>query len=146
MLLNYFNVHDDDLRDRSPAFEQICLPGMSEAFKLHVFLHIDDETNLRFAFVCEENNQQIKKELHGFCLSLLKDFKMKKIPEAIDISESDMFSRISKDHYNIFNFFDIDMNEVQNVLICNTALEQFTCYNLPIIYPEEMLPAQVRAV
>ena len=38
------------------------------------------------------------------------------------------------------------MNEVLNVLICNTTLEQYTCYNLPVIYPDEMLPQHVRAL
>lgn len=38
------------------------------------------------------------------------------------------------------------MNEVLNVLICNTMLEQYTVYNMPIIYPEEIQPVHVRAL
>lgn len=38
------------------------------------------------------------------------------------------------------------MNEVTNVLICNTAIEQYTVYNLPIIYPEQLLPTHKRAI
>jgi len=38
------------------------------------------------------------------------------------------------------------MEEVQNVMICNTALQQYTCFNLPIIYPEELLPSHLRAI
>lgn len=38
------------------------------------------------------------------------------------------------------------MNEVLNVMICQTSLDQYTVYNLPIIYPEELLPAHVRAL
>ncbi len=40
----------------------------------------------------------------------------------------------------------IDMQEVQNVLIVNHLVEQYSVYNLPVIYPDEMLPAHVRAL
>lgn len=33
-----------------------------------------------------------------------------------------------------------------NVIICNTMVEQYTVYNLPVIYPEELLPSHVRAL
>ncbi len=38
------------------------------------------------------------------------------------------------------------MQEVQNVLIVNRQLEQYTVYNLPVLYPDEMLPSHVRAI
>ena len=38
------------------------------------------------------------------------------------------------------------MQEVQHVLIVNRLMEQYTVYNLPVIYPDEMLPTHVRAI
>ncbi len=38
------------------------------------------------------------------------------------------------------------MAEVQSVMICNNLVEQYTVYNLPVIYPDELLPAHVRAL
>jgi hypothetical protein len=40
----------------------------------------------------------------------------------------------------------VDMQEVQNVLMVNVLMEQYTVYNLPVIYPDEMLPTHVRAI
>ena len=38
------------------------------------------------------------------------------------------------------------MAEVQNVLICNTRVEQYSVYNLPVIYPDELLPAHLKSL
>ena len=32
------------------------------------------------------------------------------------------------------------------MLIVNRSIDQYTVYNLPVIYPDEMLPAHIRAI
>ena len=69
---------------------------MTEQFKLHVFIHVDPESNLRFVFVCDDNNERLMNELHGCCINIIDDFRRKNILDAIDMCESDMFSKKSK--------------------------------------------------
>lgn len=94
--MNYLNANEDTLFDSSPTFETICLPGMTEQFKLNVFIYVDPDTNLRFTFICEDNNEVLRRELHGFSLSIIQEFQKKKLLYAIEVCETDMFSRISK--------------------------------------------------
>ena len=56
IILNYIITNDERLQDTSPVFEAICLPGMTEAFKLHIFIFIEEDSNMRFVYVCEENS------------------------------------------------------------------------------------------
>ena len=101
MLFNYIDANFDELLEHSPSFRTLCLPGMTESFKLHVFFFIDEETNLRYVFVCEDNSEALQDELHGCVVKMMEDFGKKKVPQAIDVSESDMFSRLSKEYcYN----------------------------------------------
>ena len=65
-MFNYINTNEDYLIDNSPVFETMCLPGMTEQFKLYIYIHIDPESNIRFIFVCEENSKA-KKEMLDKC-------------------------------------------------------------------------------
>jgi hypothetical protein len=100
-----------------------------------VFIYIEPESNLRFVFVCEDNSEKLKLELHGSCLSMVNDFKKRGLLEAIELCEILSHS-----------FVRVDMQEVQNVLIANHLVEQYSVYNLPVIYPDELLPSHVRAL
>jgi hypothetical protein len=74
----------------------MCLPGMTEQFKLHIFIYVDPDTNLRFCFVCEDATETLRRELHSFALGIMQEFTRKKLLDAIEVCETDMFSRISK--------------------------------------------------
>jgi hypothetical protein len=117
---------------------------MTESYKLHVFICIESDSNLRFIFVCEDNSESLMQELHGSVLNMVDEFKKQGLLEAMELCESDMFSKISK--YICVTYMFIDMQEVQNVLMVNVLMEQYTVYNLPVIYPDEMLPTHVRAI
>jgi hypothetical protein len=118
---------------------------MTEAYKLHIFIYIEEESNLRFVYVCEDDSKELMEELRTSIESIIRELKAQKLIDAIEVCESDMFSKISKlslvvkrDH--------IDMAEVQNVMICHNKVEQYTVYNLPVIYPDELLPAHLKAL
>jgi hypothetical protein len=143
IILNYIITNDDRLQDTSPVFEAICLPGMTEAFKLHIFIYIEEESNMRFVYVCEENSKELMEELRVSVEAIIRELKGQKLIDAIEMCETDMFSKISK---HTFDTTLIDMAEVQNVLICNTRVEQYSVYNLPVIYPDELLPAHLKSL
>jgi hypothetical protein len=82
-------------------------------------------------------------ELNSSVERTIKELKAQKLIEAIEVCESDMFSKISK--RMILNPI-LDMAEVQNVLICHNRAEQYTVYNLPVIYPDELLPTHIKAL
>jgi hypothetical protein len=44
---------------------------MTESYKLHVFICIEQESNLRFIFVCEEKSEALMQELHGSVLAMV---------------------------------------------------------------------------
>lgn len=69
---------------------------MSELFKLHLFIYVDPETNLRIIYVCEDNSPALKEELERSCKAIFTELEKRKLLEAIEMCESDMFSRISK--------------------------------------------------
>ena len=96
IILNYIITNDERLQDTSPVFEAICLPGMTEAFKLHVFIYIEEESNLRFVYVCEENTKELMEELRVSVESTIRELKGQKLIDAIEMCETDMFSKISK--------------------------------------------------
>jgi hypothetical protein len=53
LLFTYIESNEEYLRDHSPSIQFICLPGMTEAYKLPVYIHIDEDTSLRTVFVCD---------------------------------------------------------------------------------------------
>ena len=72
---------------------------MTESYKLRVFICIEPDSNLRFIFVCEDNSESLKQELHGSVLNMIDEFKKQGLLEAMELCESDMFSKISKQYF-----------------------------------------------
>jgi hypothetical protein len=69
---------------------------MSEELKLHVFIQMEIETNLRFLYVCEENSHSLQQELQ-LSTDIIKEKLIEKgLLEALALCETDMFSKISK--------------------------------------------------
>ncbi len=72
---------------------------MTESYKLRVFICIEPDSNLRFIFVCDDNSESLKQELHGSVLNMIDGFKKQGLLEAMELCESDMFSKISKQSF-----------------------------------------------
>lgn len=62
MILNYINANQAKIKLRSPCFEQLCLPGLTEEFRLNMFVHLEENTNLKIVFISEENTDELKEE------------------------------------------------------------------------------------
>lgn len=117
------------LTKNSPCFESICLPGMTEEYKMSLFVHIELETKLKLVYVCaEESSANFLQELEGFAINVFQDLHFAKINDSILNMEQKMFEKLS--NFSILDF--LDMREVLNTIISNTTLEQFTCYNFPL--------------
>lgn len=58
IMINYTktNLKDRDEEDRC-FFREICLPGMTEDFKLPVFYCYSAKSDLKIIYVCEEQNE-----------------------------------------------------------------------------------------
>jgi hypothetical protein len=40
----------------------------------------------------------------------------------------------------------LDMREVQNIIVCNTTLEQYTCYNFPLIETDMLKKSHLKSL
>jgi hypothetical protein len=58
---------------------------MTETYKLHVFICIEPDSNLRFIFVCDGNIESLKQELHGSVLNMIDEFKKQGLLEAMEL-------------------------------------------------------------
>jgi hypothetical protein len=67
------------LQQKSPCFEAICMPGMTEEYKLNVFFHLEQYSSLKLIFVCEENKAELVKEFEETADLIFKEFGKKKI-------------------------------------------------------------------
>ena len=58
VLLNFLAEHNSKLRRRAPCFFNVCVPGLSEGFKMSVFFHTSckqpSKFGLRLLIVTEE--------------------------------------------------------------------------------------------
>lgn len=51
---------------KGPDFELLCLPGMTEEFRLNLFIYIEKESEIKLVFVCEESNMLLRRELMNY--------------------------------------------------------------------------------
>lgn len=58
LLINFMTEHSKRLKKRAPCFFSICVPGLTEEFKMSVFFHtsnrLSGQFGLRLVIVCEE--------------------------------------------------------------------------------------------
>ena len=58
LLINFMTEHSRRLKKRAPCFFSICIPGLTEEFKMSVFFHtssrINNQFGLRVVIVAEE--------------------------------------------------------------------------------------------
>jgi len=61
------NYTKTNLKDRDPEnnsfFKEICLPGMTEDFKLPVLYTYSIKSDLKICYVCEEQSEKIQEKL-----------------------------------------------------------------------------------
>ena len=55
------------------------MPGLTEEYKLSVFFHMEQYSNLRVVFVCEEGKQDLLAEFEECAELICREFEKKKI-------------------------------------------------------------------
>ena len=67
------------LQSKQFLFESICMPGMTEDYKLSVFFHLEEYSSLKLIYVCEEETPDLLKEFEESAELMFKEFEKKKI-------------------------------------------------------------------
>jgi hypothetical protein len=111
-------------------FREICLPGMTEDFRLPVLFkyHTYGEgdatksfTGIKVVFVCEEKNEQIEEQLSVMADMVFEELAKEKLVAFLRQAESSMYKKFQ-------------LPDTRCVLIANHSLDQFTHYNMPCAY------------
>jgi hypothetical protein len=82
--------------NNSPCFESICLPGMTEEYRLNVFFHFEQSSNLKMIFVSEDQSPTLLNELEHISSLIFTQFDKSKITEGLETCERMMNDKISK--------------------------------------------------
>ena len=56
------------------ALDAICLPGMTDQYKLNLFVNVEKGTNLKIVFVTEDRSMEHMQELNHFTTEVFKEF------------------------------------------------------------------------
>lgn len=98
-----FNYTKTNLKDRKPDelsfFKEICLPGMTEDYKLPVLYTYCNRSDLKIIYVCEEKNDKVKSRLTELSNLIFADLFDEKLISFLEHSEVIMFNQISKSIY-----------------------------------------------
>ena len=74
MILNFINTNLPKLKQSTPCFESLCLPGLTEEYKLNIFLHLESETALKVIFASDENSNEILEDFENVSKMIVKEF------------------------------------------------------------------------
>jgi hypothetical protein len=96
MILNYINANLPKLKLKCPDFEVLCLPGLTEEFRLNLFIHLEPNTNIRVVFASEESTSELKEEFTNMSSALCMELKTAEITDILGICEKKMSERQSK--------------------------------------------------
>jgi hypothetical protein len=57
VVLNFVAAHEANLQRRAPCFVNMCMPGLTEDYKMSVFFNFSKpDASLRYVIVAEEAN------------------------------------------------------------------------------------------
>ncbi|CDW90546.1 UNKNOWN [Stylonychia lemnae] len=121
------------LAEQGQSFDPICLPGMSENFRINLFTYFEQDSVLKIVFVTEESTPEIGKLLEQFCTSTIYSFKQLGIIDNVQDAEVSMFARKQ-------------LGEIQHAIVSNGLLDQYTCFNFPLIEPDLYSLAQMKSL
>jgi hypothetical protein len=83
VIFNFINANMAKLRKTGPSIYQFCLPGMTEEYKLNIFIHLEATSSLKLVFVSEENPSDFILELEGCAINIFEEFEKNNITEVI---------------------------------------------------------------
>jgi hypothetical protein len=60
MIFNFIHTNLPRLKQKSPAFELLCLPGLTEEYKVNLFIHLESDSALKIVFSSDENTPELR--------------------------------------------------------------------------------------
>ena len=80
--------HQKRLKKRAPCFFSICIPGLTEEFKMSVFFHTSNRTTgqfgLRLVIVCEEASAGLMDRFEQMAENVFTQLNLESTIERID--------------------------------------------------------------
>jgi hypothetical protein len=58
---------------KGPDFESICLPGMTEEFRLNLFIYMDKESEVKIVYICEDGSIPLRRMLLSSCQKIMEE-------------------------------------------------------------------------
>ena len=116
-ILNFIKTNSQQLRKLQPCFEELCLPGMTEEYKLPVFFKYNEakvkgakkdgnsggatvpinvldkepHSTLKLVFVCEDSNPRCLDHLNRISDAIFRDLASENLVDFMEKSENKMF-------------------------------------------------------
>jgi hypothetical protein len=132
VIMTFLTEHENRLKKRAPCFFNMCVPSMSENYKMSVFFHTSSRNprtfGLRLAIVTDEASAALLDRFEGMADRLFKQLELEMTITRIKSLEEKMFENQRRCKSTNANSFK-GLREIQYMVICHLKLEQFTSYN-----------------
>lgn len=98
LMINFTKTNIQDVRkdEHRSFFREVCLPGMTEDFKLPVLYTYSSKSDLKIIYVCEEQNERVQSKLTDLSNRIFADLFHEKLISFLEHSELIMFENLSK--------------------------------------------------
>ena len=148
LLVNFMTEHSRRLKKRAPCFFSICMPGLTEEFKMSVFFHtsnrVSGQFGLKLVIVTEEASAALMDRFETLSNNIFSQLNLESMIERIEHLEKQMFTKQSKYQKSrkiflthIFIFY-IELKELQHMVVCHKPMEQYSGVNLINAYSREL--------
>lgn len=89
--------HSRRLKKRAPCFFSICIPGLTEEFKMSVFFHtsnrVSGQFGLRLVIVAEEASAALMDRFEGLAENIFTQLNLESTIERVDHLEKQMYTK-----------------------------------------------------
>lgn len=106
----------------------ICVPGCSEDFMLHVYVHFT-ALNLGMVMVCTDHN--VFESCHEYAERVWAEIATPSRNWYAGANKPSLTTVVDRCTMNMG--YDIDLKEVKMVLLKNNRTDQYTSYNYPLL-------------
>ena len=115
---------------RAPCFFSVCIPGLTEEFKMSVFFHtssrVSGQFGLRLVIVTEEASATLMDRFEALADNVFMQLNLESTIERIDNLEKQMYTRQK-------------LKEIQHMVVCLRQLDQYTGINCMNPYSKELM-------
>ena len=92
--------HSRRLLKRAPCFFSLCIPGLTEEFKMSVFFHtsstVKNQFGLKLLIVAEESTANLMETFETAANNIFTQLNLESTIDRIDHLEKQMYTKLSK--------------------------------------------------